>query len=82
MFLSSVIVASPYLPSVHNESIKEPGHLPLSWSHARQSWAAPPAQSHLCFQAFPLPASPAPLLSLGGLGFGLAALGAQGDPGC
>lgn len=73
MFSSSVIAAPPYLPREHNESVKEPGHLPPSWSLAKPPEVAPPAGFHLGFQV-PLPhPSPASLLpALSGVG---AALG-------
>ena len=54
MFSSSVIAAPSYLPIAHNESIKEPCHLPLSWSPAKLPAAVPPACCELRFSMFSL----------------------------
>ena len=54
MFSSSVIAAPSYLPIAHNESIKEPCHLPPSWSPAKLPGVVPPACCELRFSMFSL----------------------------
>lgn len=63
MFSSSVIAAPPYLSTEHNESLREPCHLPPSWSEAKLPKVVPPAP---VFQVLPLspflhPVLPIPL---------------------